>query len=83
VKDVEKQNETAEVPVPELMSRGTYAIYGTPKGGLVVSYRVEGATEDGHLEVPAPMVSMARRMAAGEGGMGTGLVARMMGMRQA
>jgi hypothetical protein len=65
---------------PELLSRGTYAIYGTPKGGMVVSYRVEGATEDGHLDVPPPLVSMARRMAAGEQGMGGGLMARFMGM---
>lgn len=82
--DVEKQEAPAAgAPAPELMSRGTYAIYQTPKGGLVISYRVDGATEDGHLDVPAPMVSMARRMADGEGGMGKGLMARMMGMRQA
>lgn len=81
--DVEKQDDPQEaVTGPELMSRGTYAIYSTPKGGMVVSYRVEGAAEDGHLDVPAPMVAMAKRMASGEGGMGTGLMARMMGMRQ-
>ena len=81
--DVEKQDSAPEeAPGPELMSRGAYAIYQTPKGGLVISYRIEGATEDAYLDVPAPMVSMAKRMASGEGGMGTGLMARMMGMRQ-
>jgi len=51
-------------PVPE--SQGTYAIFKTPKGGIHLVYRPEGMTEDQHLEIPAMIVNMAERAAAGE-----------------
>ena len=60
---------TAEVispPVP--ISQGTYAIFETPKGGLHLVYRVKGAAEDTHLEIPAFVMQMAQR-ASGQDGM--------------
>ena len=51
-------------PVPD--SQGTYAVYRTPKGAIHLVYRPQGVEEDQHLEIPAMIVSMAEKAAAGE-----------------
>lgn len=51
-------------PVPD--SQGTYAVYRTPRGAIHLVYRPEGVDEDQHLEIPAMIVNMAEKAAAGE-----------------
>jgi len=58
-------SEVIAPPVP--ISQGTYAIFETPSGGYHLVYRVHGAAEDTHLEIPGAIVSMATRMAGGDG----------------
>ena len=51
-------------PIPD--SQGTYAVYRTPKGAIHLVYRPIGIEEDQHIEIPAMIVNMAERAAAGE-----------------
>lgn len=50
---------------PELLVRGTVALYGTPAGGIVVAFRQEGQDQDQHMEIPARYLKM---MSAAFGG---------------
>lgn len=58
------QRSVAPAPVP--LSHGSYAIYGTPEGGLHLVYRTKGSEKDDHLEVPSFVLGMARKAAAGQ-----------------
>jgi hypothetical protein len=52
------------------VSKGIYSIYKTAEGGMHISYRPEGAEEDQHLPIPAPMVAMMTAAAEGKGPLG-------------
>ena len=60
----QERAEEPAAPVPD--SAGTYAVYRTPKGAIHLVYRPQGAEEDQHMEIPAMIVSMAERAAAGD-----------------
>lgn len=52
-------------PVPSM--RGVFSLYDTPGGGYHIAFRAQGADEDGHFEVPAMLVVLAREaQASGE-----------------
>lgn len=52
------------------VSRGVYSIYKTATGGMHIAYRPDGADEDNHLPIPAPMVSMMIAASEGKGPLG-------------
>lgn len=51
--------------LPEPLLSGSFAIFKTPQGGLVVAYRPKGDQDDKHLEIPATIISMASSMGGG------------------
>jgi hypothetical protein len=51
---------------PEPFVQGTFAVFETPDGGVVLVTRIAGGPEQQH-HVPGPLVAVAKRMAAGEG----------------
>jgi hypothetical protein len=65
----------AQVP-QEAVSQGTYALYETPKGGIHLVYRPEGASEDQHMDIPPLAVQAARSMSGMPDG-GLGLMRKM------
>lgn len=58
-------DEAVASGTPVTVGKGVYALYATPEGGLHLSYRPEGSTEDGHFPVPPGLLRMA--MAKGDG----------------
>jgi hypothetical protein len=56
------------VPVPFLS--GTFALYQTPDGGIVVAYRAAGDEEDRRLTLPAHMVKLAQTLSQRGGKIG-------------
>lgn len=54
------------LPTPEPMMKGTYAVYALPDGGRVIAYRAEGTEESAQIPIPAFMIKMWERQAAGE-----------------
>ena len=69
--EVETRPETPAAPAPAgpvAVSKGTYALFQTPAGGLHLVYRVIGADQDTHMEIPAFVVTMATKAATGGGG---------------
>lgn len=58
--------EPAEKAKPEVIGKGRYAIYQTPDGDGVISYRPDGAEADQHQVVPARFWIMFRKILAGE-----------------
>lgn len=60
------QGHTASpAPPPVPVSAGSYALYHTPAGGIHLVYRPFGTDTDQHLDVPAFVVTMARKAAGG------------------
>jgi hypothetical protein len=55
--------QTAE---PKLLHRGNYALWENPDGGLHLVYRPDGAEEDMHMPIPAPLIALSRRAAEGK-----------------
>jgi hypothetical protein len=56
----------AEKAKPELLGQGRYAIYQTPEGDGVVTYRPDGVEEDQHQVVPARFWAMLMKILSGE-----------------
>lgn len=66
--EAETPPETPAAPAPPApISQGTYALFQTPAGGLHLVYRVKGAEQDTHMEIPPFVVSMATKAAGGGG----------------
>ena len=63
------------------VSQGTYALFEPPDGSVLLVYRPQGADQDEHIHIPKPMVVMAKKMAAGEGGILPGPIGKMMERR--
>lgn len=59
-----------QAAAPEPLSKGRYSIYETPDGGYHLAYRPDGADEDGHMQIPAAIVRMAKAGAGGQGTLG-------------
>jgi hypothetical protein len=55
---------------PRLLSRGVYALYATPEGGLHLSYRIEGEDEDRHMPIPPMIIKLATAAQTGSGPLG-------------
>jgi hypothetical protein len=51
---------------PQQLSKGRYAIYQTPAGDGVISYRPDGHDEDQHQVVPAKFWGLLMRILAGD-----------------
>ena len=51
---------------PEILGKGKYAIYQTPEGDGVISYRPEGDEEDQHQVIPARFWSILMKILSGE-----------------
>lgn len=54
---------TAQAPpagAPTPFMKGIFALYETPDGGILISYRPDDATADQHQYIPAALVSLAR-----------------------
>lgn len=60
--------KVAETTKPEkvTLSRGRYAIYQTPTGDGVISYRPDGAEKDEHQVVPAKFWSVLMGILSGQ-----------------
>ena len=56
----------AEKTQPELLGKGRYAIYQTPDGNGVISYRPDGADADAHQVVPAKFWAVLMGILSGE-----------------
>lgn len=55
----------ATIPADSRAVKGVYSVWKDASGGMVIVFRPEGAEEDSHLPIPAPMIAMM--MAASEG----------------
>lgn len=62
--DVPDVDQAPPPPTPFL--KGLFSMYHTPDGGIHISYRPEGAEEDEHIQIPAPVVMLATQMEAGQ-----------------
>lgn len=51
-----------------VLAAGTFALYQDPDGSMVLSYRVDGETEDKILRAPAAMLKFAQKSISGGGG---------------
>lgn len=51
---------------PRQLGSGRYAIYQTPDGDGVISYRPDGEEQDSHQVVPARFWSLLMKILAGE-----------------
>lgn len=60
----QEQAEPAAGDAP--LSQGSYAVYATGDGGLHLVYRPAGAPEDQHMPIPAFVVGLAEKAAAGQ-----------------
>lgn len=58
--------EGTVVPVPEPVMKGSFAVYALPDGGRVIAYRPEGEEQSTQIPIPAFMMKMWERQAAGE-----------------
>lgn len=50
---------------PEPILKGRFTLYETPDGGYHVAFLPDGMEETRHLEVPGPLVSLAKMGAEG------------------
>jgi len=58
--------ETVIQERPRLLAKGRFALYESADGGAVLSYRPDGADEDSHQPIPAPMWRIMRAVMNGE-----------------
>ena len=56
----------ASKPQPQKLGSGKYAIFQTPEGDGVISYRPDGEEQDSHQVVPAKFWSMLMKILSGE-----------------
>lgn len=56
----------AVAPKPDVLGKGRYAIYQTPEGDGVISYRPDGDAEDQHQVIPAKFWSVLMGILSGE-----------------
>ena len=53
-------------PKPTPLGKGRYAIYQTPEGDGVITYRPDGETKDNHQVIPKGIWSLVMRAIRGE-----------------
>lgn len=69
-------------PAPIPLAHGSYAVFEKPDGGVHLTVRPHGENEERHLDLPGPMVAMAKKMLAGEMPFpGAGIVAKLKGRK--
>ena len=59
-------NTRKSKPQPELLGKGSYAIYQARNGDGVIAYRPDGEDKDSHQVVPAKFWSLMMKMLRGE-----------------
>lgn len=59
-------NKRKSHPQPELLGKGSYAIYQATNGDGVIAYRPDGEEKDSHQVVPAKFWSLLMKMLRGE-----------------
>lgn len=71
--------ENSGVIGPKVVHQGRYRLYENPDGGLRIQYRRDDKDEDDFVQMPGPVVALAK--AAAEGNMNpVELMRRMMGL---
>lgn len=74
--------DTPPGPPAAAKVQGTFALFDVPGGGLHLVYRTADEPDrDQHIPVPAFIVSMAQRAAAG-GGLDAGMLGKLLGGAQ-
>ena len=53
-------------PVPVVIHKGVYTLWGLPDGGIRVQYKREDKTGEDHMELPGMVVRMAKAMSEGK-----------------
>ena len=59
-------NTRKSKPQPELLGKGSYAIYQARNGDGVIAYRPDGEEKDSHQVVPAKFWSLLMKILSGE-----------------
>lgn len=76
-KDVAVVDAEIVSAVPVIVHEGRYRLYQNPDGGLRIQYRRDDKDEDDFVQMPGPVVALAK--AAGEGNISpVEMVRRMM-----
>lgn len=74
------ETEITAIAEPTIVHQGRYRLYEKPDGGLHIVYQREDKDTPDHLELPGPMINLARM--AGEGKLSPGEMLReLMKMR--
>jgi hypothetical protein len=66
---------------PVLLSSGKYALYESPGGGAVLSWRPDGAGEDAHQQIPPALWALMGQAMRGEKISPQKVISTVMGMR--
>lgn len=62
VKNLEKFQETL---TPKILHEGRYRLYENPDGGMRIQYRRDDSDTDDFVQLPGPVIALARAAAEG------------------
>lgn len=54
------------LPTPDPVMKGVFAVYELPDGGRVIAYRPDNEVESTQIPIPAMLMRLWERQAAGE-----------------